>query len=109
VVFLPSIAFARREMALLRFFEFGVLQEYGPDERVPGRMDPSVYDPGTAEQRVNASIDMAQHLGVESLRMLLPGGLIQARARLEEIKQRVDGMSPADGEPTRGGRAADGH
>ena len=94
-------AFTRREMALLRFFESGLLQEYGPDERVPIRAYPIDYDPGIAEQRINASIDMAQHLGVESLRMLLPGGLYQARARLEEIKQRVGVMSLADMESLR--------
>lgn len=88
--------FTRREMALLRFFESGVLQEYGPDEQVQGRTYPSEYDPGTAEQRVNVCIDVAQHLGVESLRMLLPGGLYQARARLEEIKEKVGGIPDTD-------------
>jgi hypothetical protein len=39
---------------------------------------------------------VANHLGVESLKMLLPGGLYQARARLEEIKERVGAISDAD-------------
>jgi hypothetical protein len=97
-------AFTRREMALLRFFESGLLQEYSADEPVQGRTYPSDYDPWTAEQRIeriDACIDMAQHLGVESLRMLLPRGLYQARARLEEIKQSVDVMSSADMESLR--------
>jgi hypothetical protein len=39
---------------------------------------------------------VAHHLGVDSLRMLLPGGLYQARAKLEEIKGRVGAITHAD-------------
>jgi hypothetical protein len=88
--------FTRREMALLRFFESGELQEYGPREQVQGRTYLVSYNPGVAEQCVNICIDVAQHLGVESLKMLLPVGLHHGRARLEEIKERVSAIPHAD-------------
>ena len=94
--------FTRREMALFRFFESGELKEYGADKKVRGRSYPWDYDPGVAEQRVNICIDAAIHLGAESLKMLLPGGLYQARARLEEIKQRVDAIAAVDVRRSRG-------
>ena len=63
------------------------------------------YQPGVAEQRVNICIDMAHNLGVESPRMLLPGGLYQARARVAEIKEWVGAISSKDfkGSRTEGG------
>lgn len=54
-----------------------------------GRAYPGDCNPGIDEQRVNVSIDLAQHFGVESLEMLLPDGLYHARARLEEVKERM--------------------
>lgn len=85
--------FNRRKMALQRFFDSGELQEYSADVKVRIR---TYFDNNPAEQHVNLCVDVANHLGVESMKMLLPGGLYQARARLEEIKERVGEIPDAD-------------
>jgi len=88
--------FTRREKALLEFFETGDLHEYDPGLNWRRRSYDSDYVITVHEQRVNVCLAVANHLGVESLKMLLPGGLYQARARLEEIRERVSTIPDAD-------------
>jgi hypothetical protein len=88
--------FTRREKALLEFFETDKLLEYEPGLNWYGRAYSSGYVTAVHEERVNVCLAVANHLGVESLKMLLPGGLYQARARLEEIRERVGMISDAD-------------
>jgi hypothetical protein len=88
--------FTRREQALLEFFKTGDLHEYDPGLDWHGRSYGSDYVITVHEQRVNVCLAVANHLGVESLKMLMPGGLYQARARLEEIRERVSTIPDAD-------------
>jgi hypothetical protein len=88
--------FTRREKALLEFFETGDLHEYDPGLNWHGRSYDSDYVITVHERRVDVCLAVANHLGVESLKMLLPGGLYQARARLEEIRERVSTIPDAD-------------
>jgi hypothetical protein len=88
--------FSRRQKALLDFFETGELHEYDPGLNWYGRYYDEDHVFTVRERRVDVCLDVANHLGVESLKMLLPGGLYQARARLEEIKERVSAISDAD-------------
>jgi len=88
--------FTRREKALLEFFETGELHEYDPGLNWCGRSYHSDYIFTVHDRRVDACLSVANHRGVESIKMLLPGGLYRARARLEEIKERVSAISDAD-------------
>jgi hypothetical protein len=100
--------FTRREKALLEFFEMGELHEYDPGLNWHERSYDSDYVITVHEQRVNVCLAVTNHLGVESLKMLLPGGLYQARARLEEIRERVSMISDADIMDARIGNSRDG-
>lgn len=88
--------FTRREKALLEFFETGELHEYDPGLNWYGRAYDEDYVFTVHDRRPGVCLAVANHLGVESLKMLLPSGLYQARARLEEIKERVSAISDAD-------------
>ena len=89
--------FVRRGTALFRFFDGGDdLQEIPEDESPQLRSYPADYDPGMAEMRVNMCVELAEHMGLQSMRMLLPGGLLAARRLLQQIKESVASIPDAE-------------
>ena len=91
-----SQCFTKPEMALQLFFETGELREFAEDDHIRGRTYPPDYDRGFTQQRVNLCIAVAEHLGVESLKMLRPGGLLAARERLEQIREAIGRIPDAE-------------
>ena len=83
-------------MALRRFFGTGKLKGYGRRQEVRGSMYPGDDSPQVKEQRVLICMDVAHHLDVEFLKMLLPDVLDQTSDRLAEIKEQVDAISGED-------------